>query len=617
MTNSLTKLLLVKAAMVMVFVSAFSRVDASEISAATRNAVRILPASATVPAGNTQQFTATARGVSTRSVIWRVNGIEGGNSIIGKITSGGLFTASAAALSPSRVTITASVDASTKSAAAVRVVATNGTPPLVVSASDLPVGTVGSYYSAQLTASGGTGQQTWGVVMGNLPQGLTLSSDGTISGTPSNPGGSGVFSVCFQVWDSADPRQTAISGLVNINVGPWTSPRDYYVDGVSSSALDTNPGTMELPWKSLTPVHNTVFQPGDTIHFKRGGNWAGPLVIANSGASGLPITFTDYGETSAAAPTFSNPGVSYGHVIEINASWVVVENVLALQSHEAGIRIGIGWAASGADSNTVRNCEVTQTGTGLTVASRSNLITGNSVHDLRMIVNTSDIQDDDYGAVGFWIYAPDNEFSYNRCVNCGAQSYDYGSDGGVFEIYNNGDNSYIHHNWAENSNGFLEVGGGTARHVRLAYNVSYNNGGLACLHTNGMFGATILDVRFENNTVVQTSGGDTLIGCMSGFTSDMISLRNNNIYTSGRVFSNQNFLHTNNIYRSNPGYGLDPSEKIADPLMVDVAGKDFQLQPTSPAIDFGAVLGYAVDLGGTAVPQGAAPDVGAYERQLP
>ncbi len=591
----------------------------SAVAGAPPTSVSISPTSASVPAGNTRQFTATVRGPSNNSVLWSVNGIEGGNTILGKITTGGLFTASAAALSPTTVTVTAtSVAAPTKSAsAAVTVTASSGTPPLVVSGSGLPAGTVGAAYSAQLTATGGTGSQTWGVVTGKLPQGLTLSSDGTISGTPSNPGGSGVFSVCFQVWDSAAPRQTAISGFININVGPWTSPNAYYVDSVSGSALDTNPGTMALPWKSLTPVHNTVFQPGDTVHFKRGGSWTGPLVIANSGVSGQPVTFTDYGDATAAAPTFSNPGVSYGHAIEINASWVVVEKLLARQAHEAGIRIGIGWAASGADNNTVRNSEITLTGTGLTVAGRSNLVTGNSVHDLSMIVNTKGTRNDDYGAVGFWIYAPNNEFSYNRCVNCKAQSYDYGTDGGVFEIYNNGDNSYIHHNWAENSNGFMEVGGGTAQHVRLAYNVSYNNGGLACLHTNGLFGATILDVRFENNTVVQTSGGGTLFGCMGSFSSDMISLRNNNIYTSGSVFSNGNFPHTNNIYRSSPGYALDASEKIADTLFVNVAGKDFHLQSTSPAIDFGAVLGYPVDFDGTAVPQGAAPDAGAYERQLP
>lgn len=48
----------------------------------------------------------------------------------------------------------------------------------------LPNGLVGVYYSTELTASGGMGEYTWKISSGNLPDGLTLSSKGIISGTP-------------------------------------------------------------------------------------------------------------------------------------------------------------------------------------------------------------------------------------------------------------------------------------------------------------------------------------------------------------------------------------------------------------------------------------------------
>lgn len=55
-------------------------------------------------------------------------------------------------------------------------------PPAITTTS-LPNGTVGTAYSKTLTASG-TGSLTWAVTSGTLPAGLSLSSGGVISGTP-------------------------------------------------------------------------------------------------------------------------------------------------------------------------------------------------------------------------------------------------------------------------------------------------------------------------------------------------------------------------------------------------------------------------------------------------
>ena len=55
---------------------------------------------------------------------------------------------------------------------------------LTVQNSSLAPATVGVPYAVKLTATGG-GDQTWSVVSGVLPAGLTLAPDGTLSGTPS------------------------------------------------------------------------------------------------------------------------------------------------------------------------------------------------------------------------------------------------------------------------------------------------------------------------------------------------------------------------------------------------------------------------------------------------
>jgi parallel beta-helix repeat protein len=61
--------------------------------------------------------------------------------------------------------------------------------------------------------------------------------------------------------------------------------------------------------------------------------------------------------------------------------------------------------------------------------------------------------------------------------------------------------------------------------------------------------------------------------------------------------------------------GLDGHSLAGDPLFV--ADLDFHLQSGSPAVDHGQDAGLGEDLDGTPVPQGAAPDIGAYELEQP
>ena len=48
----------------------------------------------------------------------------------------------------------------------------------------IPPGFVSTPYSHQMSAYGGSGSYTWSIWSGSLPSGLSLSSSGLISGTP-------------------------------------------------------------------------------------------------------------------------------------------------------------------------------------------------------------------------------------------------------------------------------------------------------------------------------------------------------------------------------------------------------------------------------------------------
>ncbi len=56
-------------------------------------------------------------------------------------------------------------------------------PPIVVAPSALPSATRGTAYSQTLSASGGTAPYTYALASGTLPAGITLASNGTLSGT--------------------------------------------------------------------------------------------------------------------------------------------------------------------------------------------------------------------------------------------------------------------------------------------------------------------------------------------------------------------------------------------------------------------------------------------------
>jgi hypothetical protein len=207
---------------------------------------------------------------------------------------------------------------------------------------------------------------------------------------------------------------------------------------------------------------------------------------------------------------------------------------------------------------------------------------------------------------------------------------DYGIDGGAIELYGSGvDNSNIHHNYATDSDGFIEIGGGSAEHTLVAYNVSQDNGQrFAWLNLEGKFTSQILDLRIENNTIVETDvlgrPNWAVFVSLGSPNLETFSLRNNIVYVNNAsqvaasTGDSWDFTHTNNIFfftnaQTTLGFDLGAGESITDPLFVDVSSQDFHLQRMSPAIDAGLNLGYAADFEDSSVPVDGAADIGAFE----
>ena len=115
----------------------------------------------------------------------------------------------------------------------------------IVTTSPLTPGTVGTAYSLQLSASGGTGTRSWSLAaLSTLPPGLTLSATGLISGTPTTAATT-TFSVVVQ--DSATPPRT-VSRAFSLTINP-------VFEIITASPLP--PATRDVPYvATLTMAGN-------------------------------------------------------------------------------------------------------------------------------------------------------------------------------------------------------------------------------------------------------------------------------------------------------------------------------------------------------------------------
>jgi hypothetical protein len=366
----------------------------------------------------------------------------------------------------------------------------------------------------------------------------------------------------------------------------------FYVDSVAG--LNSNAGTSEnSPWASIS---GKTFSPGSIIKFKSGSVFPSGTTISSSGTASLPITFTYYGE--GVRPAFENPS-TYGRSLTVNGDWIILDGLLIRNAYDAGVYIN-----TGADNVILQNSEITATGIGATVRGINDKVLNNYIHDTHMVHNDSG-GDDDYGANGILLSgSPVNtEIAYNRIVRCKATSFDYGVDGGTIEFYGAVSGANIHHNYAEDSEGLIEIGGSGTPLVTnntISYNITYNNGRVFGAHIGtGGFNVTLNNMILEHNTIVDFSvhkNTQQINFWGSTPTVGMLIYRNNIMYTTttSKVATHSTFTHYDNIYyfgtnlSTTLGFTLGVGESKANPLFVDAVNKDFHLQSGSPAIGMGA-----------------------------
>ncbi|MGA3187430.1 MAG: putative Ig domain-containing protein [Bryobacteraceae bacterium] len=110
---------------------------------------------------------------------------------------------------------------------------------------------VGSFYSAGCTASGGVAPYTWSISSGILPKGLVLSPSGasaTVSGTPAS---AGAYTYTVQVADSSSQSQTqsyqgSVSTLMTMSCSPAAGPAS--IGTPYTATCTTSGGSAPFVW---------------------------------------------------------------------------------------------------------------------------------------------------------------------------------------------------------------------------------------------------------------------------------------------------------------------------------------------------------------------------------
>ncbi|WP_171984657.1 putative Ig domain-containing protein [Hydrogenophaga sp. A37] len=205
-------------------------------------------------------------------------------------------------------------------------------PTIVLPATSLAGGTVGTAYSASITAaSGGTAPYSYAVTAGALPSGLTLSApSGAITGTPS---ATGTFNFSITAIDSST------------GTGPYTATQSYAITVIdlppiaNASSLTVaynaaaTPVTLNITGGTPTsvaigtaPAHGTAIASGTSITYQPTTGYAGPdsftYTATNTGGTSAPATVTvtvsDPVITATASGSFSaTVGTPYAQTITL------------------------------------------------------------------------------------------------------------------------------------------------------------------------------------------------------------------------------------------------------------------------------------------------------------
>ncbi|SEF77781.1 Putative Ig domain-containing protein [Bryocella elongata] len=285
--------------------------------------------------------TLTASGGSGTGYTWSVTTGATSLTAVGLSLSGGVI--SGTPTSSGSASFTAQVkDSASNTASQSYTLTVNAS--LSVTSATLPSAVVGSAYSTTLTATGGSGSYTWAIASGSsAPAGLSLSTAGVLSGTPTVA--SGGAATTFQV-QATDTTSHTATGTLSITINPSlgiatsTTLASGYVGTAYSQTLAASGGTgagyswsvasgSSLPsWATLTSGGALSGTPTTA------GTYTFTLTVTDSGSdtNAAQFTLTVNGTLAISTTSLSAATVGTAYSQSIGASGGTGSDVFSISS---------------------------------------------------------------------------------------------------------------------------------------------------------------------------------------------------------------------------------------------------------------------------------------------
>ncbi|MBO3760214.1 putative Ig domain-containing protein [Ciceribacter sp. L1K22] len=188
-------------------------------------------------------------------------------------------------------TYTATNSSGTSEAATVTV--TVSAPALAVSPSSLPAATGGVAYDATVTAAEGTAPYTFEITAGDLPDGLTLASDGTISGTPAGDESASFTITATDAYGATGSRSYTLGVAVAAPVAGDVSASVAANSSANAIPVNLSGGAAASVAIASQPQHGTATVSGTAISYTPAAGF--------SGTDSFTYTASNATGTSAAA----------------------------------------------------------------------------------------------------------------------------------------------------------------------------------------------------------------------------------------------------------------------------------------------------------------------------
>ena len=250
------------------------------------------PPNFTVGSAYSQAFTANG-GTATYTYAITAGSLPAGITL----SSGGLLSGTPTAGGTFNFTITAT-DSSTGTGPytgshAYTLVA--NAPTITLSPASLPAATVASSYSQSISASGGTSSYSFAVTAGSLPAGLTLASNGSLSGTPT---AGGTFNFTVTATDSST------------GTGPFTGSRAYSLT-VNTPTISLSPTSLPAATVAVSYSQSISASGGTssyTFAVTAGALPTGLTLASNGSLSGTPTADGIFNFTITATDSSTGTG---------------------------------------------------------------------------------------------------------------------------------------------------------------------------------------------------------------------------------------------------------------------------------------------------------------------